>query len=218
VVAPIGCQETTPCRPISVYGFTKKMQEDIFSIISSTYKVPVVILRYFNVFGAGQSISNPYTGILTLFCSRLLRDMNIEVYEDGKMQRDFIHIEDVVRANTRALELDTSGVLVLNVGSGTSKTILQVAESLKAEIGSKSNVNLTGRYRLGDIRHCYADMSNANTIIGKARNDSFKHGIRQLITWATDCQSIAKLERPIQELSMMGLTGLANNACNGENR
>lgn len=208
-IIPIACQEITPCRPVSVYGLTKKMQEDLFSIICSAYKIPVVILRYFNVFGAGQSILNPYTGILTLFCSRLLRDMDIEVYEDGGMQRDFIHIEDVIRANTGALELDTSGVLVLNVGSGVSKTILQVAELLKAEIGSKSNINLTGRYRLGDIRHCYADMSKANGIIGKSQKDSFENGIRQLIAWARDERSMAKLEQPIEELSKLGLTGIA---------
>ena len=207
-VIPIACQEITPCRPVSIYGLTKKIQEDLLSIISSTYKIPVVILRYFNVFGAGQSISNPYTGILTLFCSRLLRDMDIDVYEDGKMQRDFIHIQEVIRANTRALELDIPGFLVLNVGSGISRTILQLAEFLKAEIGSRSNIALTGRYRLGDIRGCFADMSKANGIIGKAQEDSFEQGIRQLIAWARDEQRIAKLEQPIEELSELGLTGL----------
>ena len=206
-ITPIPSQETTPCRPLSIYSITKEVQEDLFKMISGAYKVPVVLLRYFNVFGAGQSVSNPYTGVLSIFASRLLANMSIEIYEDGLMQRDFVPIQDVINANEKVLELDVPGVLTLNIGSGVSRTIMQMAEYLKIEIGSRSNIARTGRYRLGDIRHCYADMSKALDFVGETSNDSFEQGIRDLIAWAQKEGKVAKLDQSLAELSEHGLTG-----------
>jgi dTDP-L-rhamnose 4-epimerase len=205
-ITPVPSQETTPCQPLSIYSITKEVQENLFKMVSGAYKVPVVILRYFNVFGAGQSVSNPYVGVLSIFVSRLLSNKNIEIYEDGLMQRDFVPIQEVVKANAKVLELDVPGVLALNIGSGMSKTIMQVAESLKAEIGSQSNIAISGRYRVGDIRHCYADMSKTVDFVGEISNDSFEEGIRDLIAWARNEKGGVELEQSLTELSKYGLT------------
>ena len=112
-ITPVPTQETTPCQPLSIYSVTKEVQEDLFKMVSGAYRVPVVILRYFNVFGAGQSVSNPYTGVLSIFASRLLANKSIEIYEDGLMQRDFVPIHEVIKANAKVLELDVPEVDVL---------------------------------------------------------------------------------------------------------
>jgi dTDP-L-rhamnose 4-epimerase len=206
-ITPIPTHETSPCRPLSIYSISKEVQENLFKMVSGAYRVPVVLLRYFNVFGAGQSVSNPYTGVLSIFASRLIANKSIEIYEDGRMQRDFVPIQEVVKANAKVLELDVHDVLALNIGSGVSKTIMQVAESLKTEIGSQSNIALSGRYRVGDIRHCYADMSKAVDFIGEISNDSFERGIRDLIAWAQKEGKAAELDQSLAELSEYGLTG-----------
>jgi dTDP-L-rhamnose 4-epimerase len=205
-IIPIPTHETSPCRPLSIYSITKEVQENLFKMVSGTYQVPVVILRYFNVFGAGQSVSNPYTGVLSIFASRLLANKDIEIYEDGRMERDFVPIQEVVNANAKVLELDVPGVLTLNIGLGISKTIMQVAESLKTAIGSQSNIALSGRYRVGDIRHCYADMSKAVDFIGEIPKDAYERGIRDLIAWARNEEGVAELEQSLAELSKYGLT------------
>jgi dTDP-L-rhamnose 4-epimerase len=207
-ITPVPSQETTPCRPLSIYSVTKEVQENLFKMVSEAYQVPVVILRYFNVFGAGQSVSNPYTGVLSIFTSRLLADQSIEIYEDGQMQRDFVSIQEVVNANIKALELNNSSLLVLNIGSGVSRTIMQVAECLKAEINSRSKMIVTGRFRVGDIRHCYADMSKAVDFVGEASTDSFARGIKDLITWARNEKGVVALDQSLAELSEHGLTGM----------
>jgi len=199
-ITPVPTHETSPCRPLSIYSISKEVQENLFKMVSGAYKVPVVILRYFNVFGAGQSVSNPYTGVLSIFASRLLANKGIEIYEDGLMQRDFVPIHEVVKANAKVLELDVPGVLA-------SKTILQVAEDLKRETGSSSEITFSGRYRVGDIRHCYADMSKSVDFVGEISNDSFERGIRDLIAWAQKEGKAAELDQSLAELSKHGLTG-----------
>ena len=208
-ITPVPCQETSPCHPISIYGITKKVQEDLLNIVSKTYKIQVVILRYFNVFGGGQCVSNPYTGVLSIFTSRMLLNKDIEIYEDGQMQRDFVSIQEVVNSNVKALELGNSGMLILNVGSGKPRTIMQLAECLKKEINSKSSINMTGRYRIGDIRHCFADISKTNDFIGQLQKDSFKQGIKDLVNWIRNKKITAPLEQSITELSDYALTGTA---------
>jgi len=215
-ITSVPTRESTPCRPLSIYSVTKEVQENLFKMVSATYRVPAVILRYFNVFGAGQSVSNPYTGVLSIFASRLLANKSIEIYEDGLMQRDFVSIEEVVNANLKALGLDIPGFLVLNVGSGVSKTIMQVAECLKTEINSRSKITVTGRYRLGDIRHCYADMSNAADVVGENPTDSFARGIKDLIAWARNEKGDVALEQSLAELSEYGLTGTDTSSGMGE--
>jgi len=208
-ITAIPCQETALCRPTSIYGMTKKVQEDLLSIFTNTYNLPVVILRYFNVFGAGQSVSNPYTGLLSIFSSLLLANKDIEIYEDGLMQRDFIPVRDVVIANAKALELDLSGVLVLNVGSGVKRTIIELAKYLKAKANSSSRIKFTSRYRVGDVRHCYADVSKACSYIEQSSKDSFEQQISDLIAWVKTHDRGLSMYDSIAELSHFGLSGIA---------
>ncbi|MFC1738966.1 SDR family NAD(P)-dependent oxidoreductase [Planctomycetota bacterium] len=211
-IIPLGCQETSSRRPTSIYGLTKKVQEDLLSIVSATYRIPLVILRYFNVFGPRQSISNPYTGVLSIFSSLLLHNKEIEIYEDGQMVRDFVSIEEVVTANLKVLEKDVSEVLLLNIGSGKQRTILQLANYLKDEIGSKSKINITGRYRIGDIRHSYADVSKQTEYIGTVPGKDFQVSIRNLIDWAEREGKCIDLDQSIAELSDFGLSGTAKDS------
>lgn len=204
------CQEKAQCQPTSIYGLTKRVQEDMLRQVAAAYDFPVVILRYFNVFGAGQSVSNPYTGVLSIFTSLLLENKGIEIYEDGLMQRDFISINEVVNANIQALDFDAQNVLILNVGSGVPRTIVGLAESLKEKTGSSSSIKISGRYRVGDIRHCFADVSKMANYIGQSPNGTFEKGIMDLVSWVKSNSKGITLEKSIAELSSLGLTGIAN--------
>jgi dTDP-L-rhamnose 4-epimerase len=211
-IAYMPCNESVVCRPISIYGIAKRVQEELFQTLSLTYEMPTIILRYFNVVGAGQSAVNPYTGVLSIFCSQLLSNKNIEIYEDGQMQRDFVSVKDVIRANLKALDLDATRPLVLNVGSGIPRTILQVAQYLKATMGSQSEIIVSGRYRMGDIRHSLADTSMAQKLLGESPDDSFEQSIIDLIRWTIHekGKSGLDLEKAVAELNDHGLTGIAN--------
>lgn len=216
-IKPIPCKETSPLRPVSIYGVTKKAQEDLICVFSKTYDIPTVILRYFNVFGAGQTVLNPYTGVLTIFASRMFLNKSIEIYEDGRMLRDFVPVQDVIYANLKSLELDISGVEIINIGSGKPRTILELAELLKEIIICNSSINLTGRYRKGDIRHCFADISKEISVIGQPKNDSFNDEIENLVAWIKINKNTPALEESIEELSTFALTGFSSKP-NPENR
>lgn len=206
---PLPCPESALHHPVSIYGYTKKVQEDLFKFLHVIKGIPTVILRYFNVFGPGQSVSNPYTGVLSIFSSLMISNKPIEIYEDGRMVRDFVSIKDVVKVNVKALELEKSEILTINVGSGVPRTILQLAKCLKKEIGSKSEISITGRYRIGDIRHCYADISKQNEIFGSFGIDDFGIGIKNLVKWARKEKNEVALEDSLVELSDLGFTDKA---------
>jgi len=206
-IKPIPCKETSPLRPVSIYGITKRVQEDLICVLSKTYNIPSLILRYFNVFGPGQCVSNPYTGVLTIFANRMFLNKDIEIYEDGKMIRDFIPISDVISANIKALKLEISGVEIINLGTGKPRSILELAETLKKFIASRSAIKLTGRYRKGDIRHCFADISKASSLIGQPKNDSFIMEIENLVNWIQNNKMTSNLEKSIAELATFDLTG-----------
>jgi dTDP-L-rhamnose 4-epimerase len=211
-ITPIPCNETAKLQPVSMYGLSKKVQEDLVKMYSATYQLPVVILRYFNVFGPGQNVLNPYTGVLTIFSSLLIANNDIEIYEDGQMQRDFVSIEEVVAANIKAIEIDVSGTLSLNIGTGEPKTILQLAKFLRDEIDSKSNINITGRFRIGDIRHCFADALTKNEFLGNTTSKNFQYLIKNLVAWVRNEEKGVVLEKSIAELRDFGLTGIATSS------
>lgn len=205
------CKESTLRRPVSIYGLTKKVQEDLITMISKTYHIPVIILRYFNVFGDRQSAINPYTGVLSIFTSLMLSNRDIEIYEDGQMLRDFVSIQEVVNTNIKVLDLNDIDILMLNVGTGKQRTILELAKYLKCEIGSNSNISVSGRYRIGDIRHCIADMDKNIEYIGPNGNcnGSFTQAIKNMIAWIRQERQCVKLEASIDELYDLDLTGVA---------
>ncbi|MCK5707925.1 MAG: SDR family NAD(P)-dependent oxidoreductase [Candidatus Aureabacteria bacterium] len=208
-IVPLPCKETASQKPTSFYGLTKKVQEDLLKMMSDTYHIPVIIFRYFNVFGPGQALSNPYTGVLTIFTSLLLAGKEIEIYEDGHMQRDFVPVREIISANLKALEIEQLGTVTCNVGTGVQKTILELAETLKKETKSSSNMTFSNRYRAGDIRHCYADMSKASQFIDIPSEDNFYQEIKDLVLWIKEGKVEIDLPKSIDELSRFGLTNKA---------
>jgi dTDP-L-rhamnose 4-epimerase len=179
----IPTHEDTALQPTSVYGITKRDHEELMLCVGAAYGIPTVALRYFNVYGTRQALSNPYTGVAAIFCSRLINGQSPLVYEDGEQQRDFVHVSDVVRANVLALERDGADGEAVNIGSGQPVSILDVARCLTSELGVALGAEVTSKFRTGDVRHCFADITKARTLLGFEPRVSFEAGARELIAW-----------------------------------
>ena len=189
-INPEPTDEESKINPLSIYAITKYQQEQLISKIGDILDLPVVILRYQNVYGPGQSLTNPYTGILSVFSTRILNKNNIEIYEDGNESRDFIFIDDVINANILSLRKEANNQ-IFNVGSGDMITINDVASSLNELYNCSSNILNTGKYRLGDIRHNYADITKIRSLLGFQPTVNFKSGITQFVDWV-NTQKISK--------------------------
>jgi dTDP-L-rhamnose 4-epimerase len=176
--------EDSPLRPLSFYGLTKKVQEEMLFMFARTYGVPACALRYQNVYGPGQSLSNPYTGILAIFSGLARAGSPILVFEDGCETRDFVFIEDVVEATWRFIAdpRDLSGSF--NVGRGERITVLQVANEIARFFGNRAPVSVTGAFREGDIRHNFANLSKMCAAIGFTPRWSFAEGLPRFLEWA----------------------------------
>lgn len=175
--------EEAKISPASIYAVTKYNQEQVTMLMGKTLNIPVISLRYQNVYGPGQSLSNPYTGILSVFSTRLLNNNDLEIYEDGNQSRDFIYIDDVVDATTLALEKDDKLSYVLNVGYGKPISVLSVAKQLMKNYEKNQKINITGKYRLGDIRHNYADLTQVKNTLGFYPKFTFAQGILNFTNW-----------------------------------
>lgn len=174
--------EDSRIHPSSVYGITKYDQEQLVLAVGAASGFRPLAFRYQNVYGPGQSLRNPYTGILSIFSNLLRQDQDVDIFEDGLESRDFVHIDDVVEATIRGIEHeDASGVF--NVGSGVATTVAEVAEHLRHGYGSSSRVAVSGRFRLGDIRHNYADLTRIRDVLGFAPRVPFAQGIAGFIRW-----------------------------------
>lgn len=160
-------------------------------LICSSIAVPFVILRYQNVYGAGQSLLNPYTGILSIFSTQILSGQQINVFEDGLPSRDFINIEDTVEATFRSLKYDPANNEIINVGTGNPTTVLSVAKILVQKYGKDTEINISGNFRIGDIRHNFADLSKMKRILNFEPQVSFEHGITDFTDWV--------LKQPVRE-------------------
>jgi dTDP-L-rhamnose 4-epimerase len=171
-------EDKTP-DPLSVYAISKQNQEQICRLMGSTYEVPVVVLRYFNVYGSRQSLNNPYTGVINTFVTRLMNGKQPQVYEDGRESRDFVHVHDVVQACLLALRHRQADGETINVGSGQAVSLLQVAQAV-AQMANGPKPIVTGQYRAGDIRHCHADLSKAGALLGYRPQVSLEQGLREL--------------------------------------
>jgi dTDP-L-rhamnose 4-epimerase len=193
IIKPLPTDEDTVLRPTSIYAVTKQAQEQMFSIIAKAHKIPYSILRYFNVYGQRQSLSNPYTGILSIFSSRIVNGKPPLVYEDGLESRDFVHVSDVVKATILALEKTEANYDVFNVGSGRRTTILEVANLLIDKLESPLKSIVIGKYREGDIRHCYADLSKIETKLGYRPDKSLEEGISEFVHWVKQQNNILDL-------------------------
>lgn len=175
--------ESARPSPASIYAATKYAQEDLIRIAGDSLNIGTAILRFQNVYGAGQSLNNPYTGILSIFSTRIRRGLSLPIFEDGAESRDFVHVSDVVQAITLALEKDTANGGTFNVGAGEPTSVLQIANMLVDAFDGKVRPNVTGQYRLGDIRHCYADLSQIKTKLKFEPKVSLKKGIEDFTAW-----------------------------------
>ena len=207
--SPVATAEDRPLEPISVYGWTKKQQEEQCQYVAKTFGMPVTMLRYFNVYGSRQSLKNPYTGVVSIFYSRILADQPIYVYERGTPGRDFVHISDVVRANLAALERDTAPGTSINVGSGQRHSILDVAGTLAKVIGKQAKLEDRGEFRVGDIHFCYADQTRARQLLGIEPQVSLEAGLQEFVAWARNQQSVDLYQQTVDELQRHGLFGKA---------
>ena len=176
--------ESLPFAPGSVYAATKAAQELLISSASIALGLRTTIFRFQNVYGEGQSLRNPYTGIISIFFNRARQGLEIPVYEDGLESRDFVHVTDVVYALAATLEAPLPNGIILNVGAGVPTSVSHLAATLLKVSGFDVPVRVTGQYRLGDIRHCYADVSQAAKYLGFAPKISLEDGLRRFCKWA----------------------------------
>lgn len=202
----VATTEDSKIHPTSVYGITKQVQEQLVLTVCPTIGVAPVAFRYQNVYGPGQSLSNPYTGILSIFSTRIKNHNGLNIFEDGKETRDFVYIEDVVDATILGLEKDTANGHTFNVGTGVATDVLTVANTLIKKYGIDVPVTISGNYRLGDIRHNYADITLAKTLLNFEPKWTFDVGIEQFAKWV-DNQDIQedKYEASIEEMKHKGL-------------
>ena len=198
--------ENSKIHPSSIYGITKQQQEQMILLMGKSLGIPAVALRYQNVYGPGQSLSNPYTGILSIFSTRMLNGNDIDIYEDGEESRDFVFIDDVVEATILALEKEEANHQIFNVGSGEATTVSQVANSLKSLYNSNANISIDGSFRLGDIRHNYADLNKIKNLLGFTAKFDFQTGISRFADWVkTQEVKEDKYEQSLNELKNKGL-------------
>jgi len=183
---PSGTTEDKPLFPTSVYAITKQDQEQFCLVLGRAYGIPTVALRYFNVYGPRQALSNPYTGVCAIFSSRLLNDQPPLIFEDGEQTRDFVHVSDIVQANLLALETDTAAYVPINIGTGEATSIRQVTDLLSEGLGKRIQPEIVGKYREGDIRHCVADITRARNLLGYEPRVKLQQGIPELLTWVRE--------------------------------
>ena len=198
--------ENSKIHPSSVYGITKQNQEQLFLTVGKAIGIPAVAFRYQNVYGPGQSLTNPYTGILSIFSTLIKNGKDINIFEDGKESRDFVYIDDVVDATILGIEKSEADYFSLNVGSGVSTDVLTVANTLKKLYQSDVNVNVTGNYRLGDIRHNFADITLIRKHLGFEPKFNFDEGISLFTDWVKE-QEIkeSRYEESLSEMKAKGL-------------
>lgn len=169
--------------PASIYGISKLAQEQLCMTVGRSLGIPTVVLRYQNVYGPGQSLRNPYTGILSIFSTRIRNGSAISIFEDGHESRDFVYIDDAVQATRLAVEADVQGVEVFNVGSGARTEVLSVAHALRAALGGTSPVVIDGSFRAGDIRESVADLARIRARLGYEPQVAFTTGIARFVEW-----------------------------------
>jgi dTDP-L-rhamnose 4-epimerase len=198
--------ESKPLFPTSIYAVTKRDHEEMCLAVGEAYGIPTVALRYFNIYGARQALSNPYTGVIAIFSARLLNRHRPLIFEDGLQSRDFVHVSDVVRANLLALRSDAANGRVYNVGTGRPTTVREIAEWLGKELGTSEPPEIAGRYRAGDIRHCYADVSRIERELGFRAGVPLELGLRELVGWIRRQSAEDRVEEAARELAARGLT------------
>jgi dTDP-L-rhamnose 4-epimerase len=198
--------ETKPLRPTSVYAVNKRDHEELFLSVGAAYGIPTVALRFFNVYGERQALSNPYTGVAAIFSSRLLNDNRPVVFEDGRQTRDFIDVRDLVRGCALALSTDGADGRTLNLGTGRATSVVEVAHTIAGGLGKELEPEIVEQYRAGDIRHCFADTRLAEERLGFRSEIVFEDGMRDLLAWLEGQEAVDAVDAAREALVARGLT------------
>lgn len=207
ILEPVPTPESKVPALASVYALSKYDQERLCLIAGRAYGFEAVALRFFNIYGPRQALSNPYTGVLAIFASRFLNNRAPLVNEDGQQKRDFVHVSDVARACRLALEVPQAAGEVFNIGSGQARSVLDVARSLALALDKTGiEAEIVGKYRVGDIRHCFADITRARDILGFEPQVDFNDGLRELAGWLQGQVAVDRVESAGAELAARGLT------------
>lgn len=204
-LGPFSTDEEKPLQCTSIYALSKKAQEEMVLLFGKTYGIPSVAFRYFNIYGPRQALSNPYTGVAAIFASRLINGKAPVIFEDGRQMRDFVNVRDIVQANVLALTSSGADGMALNVGSGEPVNISQVACEIACNLGTGIEPQISGTYRAGDIRHCYADVSRITSTLGYAPQVSFQDGVAELVQWLQSQQADDHTEEALHHLVARGL-------------
>ena len=205
-MTPLPTDEAASLQPTSVYGVTKLTQEQLVLSVGRALGISALAFRYQNVYGPGQSLSNPYTGILSIFSTRMRLDRPVNIFEDGRESRDFVYVDDVVEATVRGVEHPAPIVDVLNVGSGAATDVATVAHTLQRELGSSSEIKVSGQYRTGDIRHNFADLTRIKATLGWVPQVSMEAGLARFAAWVQgEAVGQDRYEASLEELRSRGL-------------
>ena len=204
---PVPTSEDKKPNLSSIYALSKYDQERLCLITGKAYNIPTTAMRFFNVYGTRQALSNPYTGVLAIFASRLLNNNSPMIFEDGRQQRDFVHVKDVATACRMAMESEEADGEMFNVGSGNNYSVESIAEKL-AKVMGKENipVEITGKYRVGDIRHCFANTSKIKSKLGFEPRVDFEEGLLELAEWLKTQIATDNVSKASKELASRGLT------------
>jgi dTDP-L-rhamnose 4-epimerase len=204
---PLPTPEEKPSAPSSVYALSKLDQERLCLMIGHAYGIPAVALRFFNIYGTRQALSNPYTGVLAIFAARYLNQRAPMIFEDGLQRRDFVNVRDVARACRLALQTDDIGGSVVNVGSGRSISILGVAAAMAQALAIEDlPPQITRKVRVGDIRHCFADITLAGKLLGYTPQVSLTEGLGELVDWMLGQRAFDRVDAASEELAKRGLS------------
>jgi len=205
VMKPLLTDENKPRDCNSIYALTKKDQEEMVLLWGKAYNIPTTALRFFNVYGPRQSLSNPYTGVCAIFLSRLLNDQPPVVYEDGKQTRDFISVKDIARASYMAMNDERANWEVFNVAGGNHISIKEIGDTLARILGKEIETEITNAFRKGDVRHCVADVTKIKKTIGFEPEIHFRTGMYELAEWTANQEAADGFKKAAAELAAHGL-------------
>ncbi len=205
-VQSVPTDEDKPLYPTSIYAITKRDHEEMFLSIGFAYGIPAVALRFFNTYGPRQALSNPYTGVMAIFSGRLLNGQPPVIYEDGLQSRDFIHVKDIVQGLVLAMERQEADHQVFNLGTGVPTSIAQVAKMLAQSLtAGEVKPQILNQFRAGDVRHCYADLTKARSLLGFEPTISLEEGMKDLLTWVKDQTAVDRFAQVEEELAAKSL-------------
>jgi dTDP-L-rhamnose 4-epimerase len=203
---PEATSEDSPIRPLSFYGLTKQVQEEMVFMLARARGFAAYALRYQNVYGPGQSLRNPYTGILAIFSNLALANASIQIFEDGEESRDLVFVDDAIEATWRCIAASSNAVESFNVGTGERTSVLQVAKEIVEILGSSAKISITGVFRQGDVRHNFADLTKIRQTLGFTPQTHFQEGLRRFLAWAgLEEHSPARYELSLQEMRDRGV-------------